>query len=292
MASVFPMCAGEYLVMFKVFGFSCRLAEKLAGTLVVAVSVLTAGDVSPAKAADETTLSVAAIGEVSREANEDGFMLAAIMDAALRKEISDDRFSVSTGNGTTSPRDALTQTDADLSFPWYKPNCDGNAFLTSYTTTLCTDFQWSDSIYEVVVGYFTAKDYDRPLRRHVDVYGTTLCVSGVVFPQMLHEVGISDLNTRVLVRRTPAACIQAVNANEADVTLLPISRASVEVERLDLVDEIVPNLTLDRVLSLHAIAPRTSETAAQDLELLNSGIRKIRKNGEWFEIIATFSSGR
>lgn len=223
--------------------------------------------------------------------NSDGGLLTAIVDAALRQEVSEAEYDVSIKNGKNAFKDAKAHEDTQMSFPWYKPNCEGGTFLTDHTKSLCEEYKWSESIYDVVVGYFSAKDYKRPLRRHHDVFGSTLCVPGVEFPQMLHEVGISDLNTRIIVRKSPAACLVAVKKKEADLTLLPISMAATEAEHLDLEDEIIPHVTLDRVMSLRAIAPLSSDTAGDDIALLNNGLGKIHKSGEWFDLVQKFATG-
>ncbi len=293
------------------------LANRLLGAAVMIV-VGAIGAAAPAAAADEATLSVAAIGRTPTDTNSgggilagrtsniaaaadfhdyicaynsDGGMLTAIMDAALQQEISGASYNVSIASGKNAHQDALAHKGTQMSFPWYKPNCGGTSFLTSHTKSLCTDYRWSDSIYDMVVGYFSTKNYARPLRRHDDVYGATLCVPGVEFPQMLREVGISDLNTRIVVRKSPAACLTAVMKEEADLTLLPISMAATEVEHLGLEDQIVPYAALDRVMTIHAIAPVASDTSADDIALLNSGLQKIRQSGEWFETILKFADG-
>lgn len=276
------------------------------------------GFASISQAAEETKLKIAAIGQATPDVtesrgilagrtpkiaaaadfhdyicshNSDGGMLTAIVDAALRQEISDVEYDVSINQGKSAFQEAKAHEDTQMSFPWYRPNCERGSFLTEHTKSLCDNFQWSESLYEVVVGYFSAKGYDRPLRRHPDVFGATLCVPGVEFPQMLHEVGVSDLNTRIIVRKSPAACLIAVKKKEADLALMPVSMAATEIEHLGLEDEIVPHVALDRVLSLHAIAPLTSESAADDVSLLNSGLQKIRKSGEWFNIVQDFADG-
>lgn len=304
--------------MNKTYEFNRRSIGVWVKNLMGAAAIFVVGAASSAAATDETTLSVAAIGQSAIETtddggilkgrtsqiaaaadfhdyicshNSDGGMLTAIMDAALRQEISAADYNVSIKSGGKGFQTAQGHAETQMSFPWYKPDCKGASFLTSHTKSLCTDFQWSDSLYEVIVGYFSAENYSRPLRGHHDVFGTTLCVPGVEFPRMLREVGISDLNTRVMVRKSPAACLTAVMKKEADLTLLPINMAAVEVEHLDLQGQIIPHAALDRVMTLHAIAPNASETAAEDIELLNTGLRKIRKSGEWFGLVEKFAKG-
>lgn len=223
--------------------------------------------------------------------NSDGGMLTAILNAALSEVLPADGFSVSLDSGPKAKTASSGGGASRLSFPWYKPNCQAASFLTKHTTALCNDFHWSQPIYEMIVGYFSAQDYDRPLDNQDDVFGTTLCLAGKEFSQMLHEVGLSDLNTRLVYRKSPAACLKAVVAKEADLTLLPINIAALETEHLALTDQIKAYYHLDRLMSLHAIAAKTSPTALDDIAVLNNGLLALRESGAWFEIIEEFADG-
>lgn len=253
--------------------------------LLCAVYIIIGGAVLPTGAIAQTKLSIAAL----TGANEEGGMLTSVVHAALRQEIADADYDLSVTADEIANQAAPLQDDVDMSFPWYRPDCEGNTRKSTQARSLCADFNWSDPLYHVVVGYFTAKNFDRRLTSHHHVYGTTLCILSDASPQLLRDVGISDLNTRLVVRPTSADCLTAVMQKEADVSLLPIGVAAAKVEELGLGEDITPNVQLDRVLTVHAIAPLASETADDDIGLLNDGLRKIRKSGEWFEIVEQFT---
>lgn len=221
--------------------------------------------------------------------NSSGGMLTAIVNAALGAEMDDGEFSVSIDSGKQAQ--GATRIASDLSFPWYKPNCARPSYLTAHTRALCKDFVWSEPIYEMLVGYFSAVDYDRPLDRHEDVFGTTLCLAGREFPEMLHEVGLSNLNTRLMFEKSPAACLGAVADGRADLTLLPINMAAVEMDHFGLRDRIIGHHHLDRVMTLHAVASQDSLNASDNIALFNRGLESLRGSGEWFEIVEKFADG-
>ncbi len=246
--------------------------------------------------------------------NEDGGMITKIVNQAMATVIAPDDFQVSFvtagshGHAKADVRktaslkalddqretllaDILAKERRKLTFPWYRPNCSAPTFLTDHTRDLCDNHQWSEPLYEVLIGTFVRSDFGIQHTKHTDLYGRTICQSGEELPRMLHERGVSDLNARLIWGPSPKRCFDKLLSGEADAAIMPLlTGARLQREHSEF-EEIQSAFKLDVKMTIHAISAADDKPSAKHIKALNLGIKNLRASGEWEEIVEEFFMG-
>lgn len=194
-------------------------------------------------------------------------------------------------------RDPLTLDLVDIArtgrvvFPMYKPRCDDHWLLSDHTKKLCQDFMWSDPLFRVVMSGYVAADRDWQPGGNSQLIGSTVCQPKGEGSFYLRERGLTDLNAKLIVAASPKACLKMVAAGESDIAILPMMSADRALDGSDLAGAIVHAEGLDMVLSVHAIAGNITAAGVDGINMLNRGLKRIRENGVWFEVVKEHSNG-
>jgi polar amino acid transport system substrate-binding protein len=175
----------------------------------------------------------------------------------------------------------------DIGFPWFKPDCSRMELLGEEMRRRCTDYNWSQPLHELVVGYFVragsgiegATDYD-------DLLGLTFCRPEGYYGFDLEQKGLSAPRIALLTPATPADCLRALADGEADVVSLSVTLVEAEIAELGLAGRIAELPELADILTLHALAPKSNPSGRAYLTLVNRGLREMRESGEWFRVVA------
>ena len=178
-----------------------------------------------------------------------------------------------------------------LTFPWYRPNCAAPAFLTDHTRDLCNNYQWSEPLYEVLIGTYLRADFGNQPRNHTSLYGRTICQSGEELPRMLRERGVSDLNARLVAGGSPKACFDQLLSGAADAAIMPLlTGARLQREHAEF-EEIQSAFNLDIQMTIHAISVDGDQRGRRNIKALNLGMANLRASGVWDEIVDEFFMG-
>lgn len=245
----------------------------------------------PAAAAAETPilqrvtprLSVmTGIRELACNIDREGGMLTSIINAALAEERPTTSYAIDFVVGDNPHARQLSDPALNpLSFPWYRPDCVKP--LDDRDAALCDDFAWSESLYDMLVGYHSLASANLRLAGLDDLDGASVCVPSDELARHLRREGV-DRIAALEVRATPEACVAALRSGDVEFVFLPLATA----EAMNRTGDLAAHEALDTALTVHAIAPKSDPQSVAALEMLGAGLGTIRDNGKWFEIIARF----
>lgn len=235
--------------------------------------------------AQDTAKSLMSLPDFEAYSGADGGFISRIVVAALDRGAPETPAEVALAEGP-EPHKAALDADDLVSFPWYRPSCEEPAFLNEHTKRLCAEFEWSESLYEMFIGFYSREDRGRVLSSTRDVYGSTICVSGTEFPNMLREFGITPYNSLIQKAASPRECLDNVLSGEADYAFLPDDAAGRLVQGDEAYAALERQPRVDGMITLHAVAPKGAADAVRTLEALDRGVAEIRADGSWFNIIA------
>lgn len=178
----------------------------------------------------------------------------------------------------------LPSGEADLGFPWFRPDCGDLDSLPDAMRPRCTDFDYSDPIYEVVVGY-----YARPatpaaqIRRFADLGGMRVCRPAGHFTFDLEMRGLVEPGITLVRPRNARDCFAMLAAGEADVVSLNrlIGDGVIASEGIEGVTDLP---ALSSIETLHMVAARSNPYGRAYLDMVDRGLRQLRQEGVWFEV--------
>lgn len=181
----------------------------------------------------------------------------------------------------------------DVGFPWVKPDCSRRTGLDAQGQLLCSEFQFSNPMYEVAIAFYVRKD-DR-LREGVtldSLSGKRLCR-----PARSYAFGIElpdPVATGTSLQTAPSAtaCFERLLRGETDVVMVVRAEAEQELRESRIAGGAREIKSLVEVRSLHAIAPRAHPHGSEFLALINEGMEQLMMSGEWFQIVAAHHSSQ
>lgn len=173
----------------------------------------------------------------------------------------------------------------DLSFPWFKPNCDRVDRLSDEMATLCNDYNFSDPFFEVVIGYYARKDSRyAQAQTAIDLIGARVCRPASFFTFDLDEMGLVSPAIDLYRPATPEDCFVGLRNGEYDVVTLSAEAAERATLELGTTDQTVALERLASIETMHVIAPKSNPICRTAITLLNQGLMEMADNGEWFSI--------
>lgn len=178
----------------------------------------------------------------------------------------------------------ITDHAYDFSIAWFRPNCDVVDKLGDGSKFRCNNLDWSDPIFEQIVGYYTRAD-ELAVEQHADLMGRTLCRPSGYATFMLEEFDLVDPNITLLQPSSPTDCFSKLVSGEVDAVVLAADVSDGTIAELGVKDKVRFNDGLSYVATMHAVIAKTNPMSGPFLETLNSGLRKIKQNGEWFRIV-------
>jgi ABC-type amino acid transport substrate-binding protein len=218
-----------------------------------------------------------------------GGMMTQLVEMAVFRADPGIAYNLSFINDWQAHIDALLPSGAyDLSFPWVRPDCDGNDMLSPGDQARCTDFVFSGPFYEIVDGFFATRDSGLlSVSSYADFAGKRICRPEGYTTGVLDEVGLT-VPTVTLMRGTDAKeCFRALADGEVDLVSLDAELGDATLSKLGLIGTIGQNPHLSTILSLHVIAHKSNPRAVAMLAELDKGIVEMYETGEWYEIVSS-----
>jgi len=172
----------------------------------------------------------------------------------------------------------------DFSLVWFRPNCDLVEKLGDGSKFRCNNLDWSQPLFEQIIGYYTRIDHPRPAS-HKDFFGTHLCRPSGYSTFMMEEYGLVEPNITFTQENSPKGCFDGLLSGKYDGVVLAADVAEGTIAKLGAKDKVKFQDHLSYVATMHAVIAKTNPNAKQYLATLDSGISKLKESGEWFRIV-------
>lgn len=174
----------------------------------------------------------------------------------------------------------------DAGFPWYKPDC-----TSTPDDYRCSNFLFSDPMFEMLILLFTNKSNPVTFARDEDLFGKTLCRPNGYFTHDLDRGDrrwLTDGKVTLVQPQTVADCFEMLIDGEIDAVAMNEFTGRTALKDLDLKDkvEIVQSRPLS-IEGLHVLVHKTHPQAEDMLATINGGLREIKSNGVYQQIIDT-----
>jgi polar amino acid transport system substrate-binding protein len=216
----------------------------------------------------------------------EGGMVTELLDTALKRVLTTDEYQIDFINDWDAQFSPLVSDGHyEFTFPWYRPNCDVSEKLGENSQFRCNNLAWSDPIFEQIISYYVRADGTSDFKSHSDLFGSTICrpVGWATF--MLEEKDLSPPRVIMLTPDSPADCFEALLEGRADVVPMASITAEDAISKLQIANLVSEIPQLATVVHLHAAASIDNPQKEELLTVLNEGIRQIRNDGKWFEIV-------
>lgn len=187
--------------------------------------------------------------------------------------------------------DLLPQHDADVSFPWFKPDCSG-VFGSGTARRLCSDYAFSDPLYQITLSYYArAGDPLTAASAPSDLAGKALCRAGGTLPPGLVAAVVAS---GVSLRTAPdlAECFERLHDGQTDSVIALKAEADRLIRDIGLDAETRAIAALETRRTLHAVVLKSSPHGAAYLAALNQGLANLKASGEWFRIVSAHNAER
>jgi ABC-type amino acid transport substrate-binding protein len=218
-----------------------------------------------------------------------GGMMTQLVEMAVFRADPGIAYNLSFINDWQAHIDALLPSGAyDLSFPWVRPDCDGNDMLSPGDEARCTDFVFSGPFYEIVDGFFATRDSGlMSVTNYADFANKRICRPEGYTTGVLDAAGLT-VPTITLIRGADAKeCFRALAAGEVDLVSVDAEVGDTTLAKLGLISTVGQNPHLSTILSLHVIAHKSNPRAVAMLAELDKGMMEMYESGEWYEIVST-----
>jgi polar amino acid transport system substrate-binding protein len=175
----------------------------------------------------------------------------------------------------------------DVSFPWYKPDCTKAGKLSEELRRRCNEFEFSNPLYEVTVGFYTrAGDRLVEAGSHGDLFGKRLCRPKGHFMFDLDQHDLKAPNVSVETQSTATECFTRLMRGQVDVVSLVKSGADGELRQLGISDRVAEIKGLASRQTLHALVLKSNPNGRAYLDIINQGLTSLMASGEWFTVVA------
>jgi polar amino acid transport system substrate-binding protein len=186
---------------------------------------------------------------------------------------------------------SLSDDTFDVSFPWTKPTCEKSEQLSSQMQKRCAEFEFSDPILEVRLGFYT-----RPgnalagASTFATLTGKRLCRPTGQFTVDLEQYGLVEPKVSVETQINAAHCFALLIAGRVDVVALVKSEASVNLAERGFAGTVAEIDGLEAWQTLHALVPKQNPNARAVLDTINRGLAELMASGIWFQVVSTHQS--
>ena len=171
----------------------------------------------------------------------------------------------------------------DIALAWARPDC-GRVAPGSESARLCTQLEWSEPLYEQVIGVYTLTSVPPPLSAS-DLYGATICRPAGYPVHVTADMGLAEPDVILAQPDSAQDCFQGLLDGAYEAVIMAQDVAHGVIEAIGAQDTITRQPTLDRVATLHAVSPRGNALGVERLAALDEEIRALKTSGAWFEIV-------
>ena len=219
------------------------------------------------------------------ESQAQGGMVTEITNVALAAAAGNPDYKIDFINDWGSHlQPLLTDHAYDFATAWYRPPCEISEQLGDEAKFMCNNFEWSDPVYEILLGYFSRTGDPLPAT-HAELAGLSICRPDGYETWVLEEDNLVEPNITFGQEVLITGCMQGLLDGTYDVVVIAVDPGEGAVLELDARDEIMLNEGLTKAITLHPVIARSHPNKDQMLAYMNSGIAEIRENGEWFSIV-------
>ncbi|MEM7188322.1 MAG: LysM peptidoglycan-binding domain-containing protein, partial [Pseudomonadota bacterium] len=113
----------------------------------------------------------------------------------------------------------ITDHAYDFSLVWFRPNCDLVDRLSDDSKFRCNNLDWSDPIFQQIIGYYTRTDAPRP-NKHADLFGKTVCRPSGYSTFMMEEVYLVEPNITFKRPTMTTDCFEELVNGNVDAVVL------------------------------------------------------------------------
>ncbi len=214
-----------------------------------------------------------------------GGMVVELLNAALELTPDPVPYSIDfQDDWTTILFPKVNEKEFDMSFPWYKPKCEG---VPDHPR--CVNFHFSDPLIQVPIMLFVRADSDLEFKTDDEVLGMRLCRPEGYTAHFFDRPDRRWLeNEQVTVVRgaVPNDCLTMVENGEADAAALNLFLGASGVVERDLRGKVLP---LERPISeqgIHVVISKRHWRGTSHLYRINAGLKALKKEGRFEEIVA------
>lgn len=213
-----------------------------------------------------------------------GGMLTEIVDTVLGVGSQD--YSIDWINDWAAHIDPLlVRHKYAMGFPWFKPNCDKPETLAAEDRKRCS-FYFSEPLFDMLIVLFKRTDDARNLGKDEDLHGMRLCRPDGYFTFDLTDRGLIPGDTIELVRpKAVADCFNLLVDGEIDFVALNEFTGQSAIKELGYSDLVAASEQLTDTIGLRLIIHRDHPRATALLKQFNAGLRDLKKNGRYDEIV-------
>lgn len=233
------------------------------------IRILTAGDWAPFLDEDQ----------------EQGGMFTEIVNVAMKRADGKPKYKIDFINDWGAHLQPLLSDHAyDLGVAWFKPNCAVIDKLGDGSKFRCNNLDWSEPIFEQIVGYYTRADFPAP-ENHASLFGSKVCRPAGYSIFMLEERDLVAPNVEFLQPDGPDEAFQMLLDGACDVVALAIDVSEGSIARLGVAESVTLHENLNQVAGLAVVISKTHPRGAEILAAFDDGLKKIKEDGTWFSIV-------
>lgn len=215
----------------------------------------------------------------------EGGMLAALLRAALARAApaSDYRIDFINDRGALL-RPLIADGAYDVSLAWIRPDCETRGAHGPEPTFRCDELAWSDPLFELIIGFYTRADAPAP-SAHRDLIGKSVCRPAGASAAVLEARGLFEPDIRLVAPESADDCFNMLLAGEVDAVVVATSTADDAIAALGAAGAVAEQPQLAAAAALRAVTSIHNPRKDDQLNAINEGLRLIREDGTWFEIV-------
>ncbi|WP_147103708.1 transporter substrate-binding domain-containing protein [Tateyamaria sp. syn59] len=253
-----------------------------------AAVVATTAEAKPTRRKLEQSINIVTAGDFAPftdQALENEGLITDVVRTAMQSSQSANNYKVHWVNDWSSHLDPLmTNAMMDMAFPWYKPDCAG-----SPDNYRCTNFHFSDPMFEMLILLFVDKTRPIPFAQDSDIEGRTLCRPAGYFTHDLDRADrrwISDAKITLKQPQTVKGCFDMLVAGEVDAVAMNEFTGRAAIKDLGLKDrvEVVQGRPIS-IEGLHVLVHKEHPQADALLSTINGGLDAIKLSGAYQQVI-------
>ncbi|MCY1128178.1 transporter substrate-binding domain-containing protein [Frigidibacter sp. RF13] len=218
-----------------------------------------------------------------------GGFLIRLVSTAMQRAGNDQQFSIEWVDDWDSHLTTLLPLGAfDASVAWYQPDCASLDTVSEMTRDLCLNYDFSESLYDAVFGFFTKKGnaYENA-KTFADLKGARICrPEGYSF----HDLDAQGLMEPVVTISVPDymdACVKGIMSGEYDIFSVESQAAYPALKAEGAEADIVENPRISSIQAIAVMTYKSNPNSRQYLTYLNRGLNEMRDSGEWYDIISS-----
>lgn len=214
-----------------------------------------------------------------------GGLVTEVVQTAMTRANPAEGFAIHWVNDWSAHLDPLLSNALlDLGFPWLKPDC-----VQTPDNYRCENFYFSDSMFEMLVLVFAAKDRPVAFDKDDDMLGKTLCRPKGYYTHDLDKDGRNWLKDGKIKLEMPdknADCFNMLLEGKVDAVVVDEFTGRATMKELGIADrvEVVQSRPLS-IEGLHVVVHKSHPRAQELLDMINKGLAEIKANGTYQKVI-------